>query len=758
MEASSWTAMWGTAGGSQKRACGFYVKAPRRRRLAGRRTPGPVNAHPPRLVAAYNRKTRGNRDVATKQFPDGGGRVHAARAHPLSAFLAACVAFACVGSVRAEDDLPGRVGRLAEAFGGVLVASEYAGNEWLEAGVNHPITTGDSLWSPVGGRAEVDYGAGQFRLASATHVQVMRLDDRELTLFVAEGALVVRVRFLDPGDAVNLDAPTSRIRVVRPGLYRIDVLPERALTVVTVRDGEAVVALDGDAIQALPGQTVTIAGQNPAAADLREGVAVDSFDAWSADRDRYYERGRSAAYVSREMVGAADLDEHGTWQTYPDYGPVWFPHTVPSDWAPYREGYWLAVGSWGPTWVDAAPWGYAPAHYGRWARIGGRWGWCPGGYVARPRWAPALVAWVGGPAWNVSASGGAPIYAWVPLGWRDPYLPPWRGCSQRCWGGLNHPYGVTVREQPRTVPARWENQRVPGALTAVPAGALAGGRPVARDHLVIPMESAADAPALAVIPALGARSGARPSPVTATAGTSAGTRSPPPASSYRSVRPGGYALAASERSPLPASPPLAPAAPKAGMGDSAPPARAGVPVPSRQATVSAPPIVPARRAATPAEVPGLSRPAADPTATPAPGRSATSPAAVRTMVAPAIAPTAPPPAIAPAPAMTAAPAKLAPAPAPRQDRGIALPAASPAAVPVQSGGVAPPHPPAIVMPPGAPAAQGGAAGPAAPGAAPGQAPGRPGAIREAPGGGASPSPPAASGPGAAPAPAMPGPR
>jgi hypothetical protein len=679
--------------------------------------------------------------------------VHAARVHPLSAFLAACVVFACIGSVRAEDDLPGRVGRLAEASGGVLVASEYAGNEWLQAGVNHPITTGDSLWSPVGERAEVDYGAGQFRLAGATHVQVTRLDDRELALFVAEGALVVRVRFLDPGDVVSLGAPTSQIRILRPGLYRIDVVPERELTVVTVRDGEAVVVLDADAIQALPGQTVTIAGQNPAAADLRNGIAVDSFDTWSADRDRYYERGRSAAYVSREMVGAAELDEYGTWQTYPEYGPVWFPHSVPSDWAPYREGYWLAVGTWGPTWVDAAPWGYAPAHYGRWTRIGGRWGWCPGGYVARPQWAPALVAWVGGPGWNVSASGGAPIYAWVPLGWRDPYLPPWRGCSLRCWGRFNHPYGVNARERPRTVPARWENQRVPGALTAVPAGALAGGSPVARDHLAIPVESAADAPALAVAPALGARSGARPSPVTATAGTSAATRSPPPASSYRAVRPGGYAVVGSERSPLPASAPLAPAPPRAATGDSAPPARVIVPVPSRQAAVPAPAIGSARRAAISAEVPGPSRQVAEPPTTSAPGRSATPPVVPRTLVAPAVAPTAPPPVIAPVPATAAAPAK--PAPVTRQDRGIALPPPSSAAVPVQSGGAAPPHLPVIVVPPGMPAPQAAAVAPAASGVTQGQAPGRPGTGRDAPGAAAAP---AAPGPGAAPGPALPAPR
>ena len=67
------------------------------------------------------------------------------------------------------------------------------------------------------------------------------------------------------------------------------------------------------------------------------------------------------------MVGYADLDHYGTWETIAEYGAVWYPTDVAPDWAPYSDGYWTDVGGWGPTWVDAAPWGYAPFHYGRWA-------------------------------------------------------------------------------------------------------------------------------------------------------------------------------------------------------------------------------------------------------------------------------------------------------------------------------------------------------------------------------------------------------
>ena len=73
------------------------------------------------------------------------------------------------------------------------------------------------------GRAEVDYGGGQFRLAGDTNLHVARLDDRQLALFVAQGRVIVRVRVLDPGDSVRIDTPNTQVALVRPGLYRIDV-------------------------------------------------------------------------------------------------------------------------------------------------------------------------------------------------------------------------------------------------------------------------------------------------------------------------------------------------------------------------------------------------------------------------------------------------------------------------------------------------------------------------------------------------------
>ena len=94
---------------------------------------------------------------------------------------------------------------------------------------------------------------------------------------------------------------------------------------------------------------------------------------------------------------------------------------------PYREGSWAYVAPWGWTWVDSAPWGFAPFHYGRWAEIGGRWGWVPGGAVgAPPVYAPALVTFLGVGAVvgvGIGAALAAGRIGWFPLGPREAFHP-----------------------------------------------------------------------------------------------------------------------------------------------------------------------------------------------------------------------------------------------------------------------------------------------------------------------------------------------
>jgi hypothetical protein len=379
---------------------------------------------------------------------------------------------------RADDDLPTRVGRVSDFGGEVYLAPQDRAAEWATIGVNYPVTSGDNLWVAPDGRAEIDFGSGQLRLAGNTNLQVSVLDEHRFALFVASGRVILRMRTLEPDDSALFDTPYTQIQIDRPGVYRIDVASERQQTVLMVREGEAHVRIGGGMQQVLPGQMAVISAADPDNIALHSSFGTDAFDAWSAVRDRRYDTAISGRYVSSEMVGATDLDGYGTWESYPTYGNVWFPTTVAAGWAPYRFGRWTWVGPWGWTWVDDAPWGYAPFHYGRWIWLSGRWGWCPGRFVRRPVWAPALVGWFGGPGWAFSTSFGAPVYGWVPLSWGDPFWPQWR-CSARCRRALNHPFGVDVAERPGRGVPRLANSELPAAVTWVPGHVLTGGKPVA---------------------------------------------------------------------------------------------------------------------------------------------------------------------------------------------------------------------------------------------------------------------------------------
>ena len=109
----------------------------------------------------------------------------------------------------------------------------------------------------------------------------------------------------------------------------------------------------------------------------------------------------------------------------PEYGAVWTPR-VEAGWTPYHDGHWAWVEPWGWSWVDDEPWGFAPFHYGRWAYVNNRWGWCPGAVTARVYYAPALVAFVGGGGFSAGVAiggGGGGLVGWFPLGPREVYYP-----------------------------------------------------------------------------------------------------------------------------------------------------------------------------------------------------------------------------------------------------------------------------------------------------------------------------------------------
>jgi len=266
-------------------------------------------------------------------------------------------------------------------------------------------------------------GSSAIRMSPQTVLSILNVDDRTVQLSLTEGSLHVRIRDLASDENFEVDTPNVSIVLLRAGEYRIDADADSGVTTVTVRDGEAEVNGGGSAFPVRSTQSARITGVEQVSQELLAASPISNFELWCEERDRREASSVSARYVSREMIGYEDLDDHGTWRDVPEYGWVWAPRTMAAEWAPYRYGRWAWVEPWGWTWIDDAPWGFAPFHYGRWAYAGGGWVWVPGRMVARPVYAPALVAFVGGPRFGATVAIGSGPVAWFPLG-RARYIVP----------------------------------------------------------------------------------------------------------------------------------------------------------------------------------------------------------------------------------------------------------------------------------------------------------------------------------------------
>ncbi len=381
-------------------------------------------------------------------------------------------------------DPPGRVGRLADVVGQVWLYSPDTG-DWVGATRNRPLTTGDRLATDDGARAEVRIGSTTLRLDSGSELEVLRLDDDRVSVQLHSGSLSARLRNRESANEFEVKTGEGRFTVLRPGRYRFDRVDESSR--LTVVNGQALYEGPGSALTVLSGQRAEfwVDAGNTAQYSITEPVR-DAFAAWNSERDRSDDRSVSARYVSPEMTGVEDLDRHGRWEESDEYGALWFPRVVPAGWAPYSTGHWTWVRPWGWTWVDDAPWGFAPFHYGRWVYFRDAWCWSPGTYVARPVYAPALVAWVGGPRVSVSVNiGGGPSVGWFPLAPHEVYVPSYRVTPRYVQNvNITHVTRITNvttlinNPQAANEGRDFSNRKFPHAVTVVPTSVMTQREPV----------------------------------------------------------------------------------------------------------------------------------------------------------------------------------------------------------------------------------------------------------------------------------------
>ena len=315
-------------------------------------------------------------------------------------------------------DPPGRVGRISFLSGQV----EFRADPYDLANpavLNWPITVDNIINSPRFGRAEVRIGSTALRLDDETELRFDQLDDQFVRLRMERGHLFVRVRNAENARQFELSTPQGRLILLGPVSLRVDFSLRPDSTTISVFSGNAQFDNKGVIWPLEQGKQFNLTYDE---ATFQNLFRTD-FDNWSLARDKAEDKSTSIRYVSAETTGYEELDRHGVWRESVEYGTVWYPNSVAEGWAPYRHGRWTWVQPWGWTWVDDAPWGYAPSHYGRWVSLGGRWGWSPGRVTPRPVWTPAVVGWVVHQKSGNTVVSGNPNIGWYPLSPGTTYQP-----------------------------------------------------------------------------------------------------------------------------------------------------------------------------------------------------------------------------------------------------------------------------------------------------------------------------------------------
>ncbi len=119
-------------------------------------------------------------------------------------------------SIAAAADPPSRVARMGYLSGAVSL-SPAGENEWVQAAINRPLTTGDRVWTDAGARAEVQIGGAMIRMNAGTGLAILNLDDSIAQLQLSQGSLNVRVRRLAPNQAFEIDTPNLALTFRQPG-------------------------------------------------------------------------------------------------------------------------------------------------------------------------------------------------------------------------------------------------------------------------------------------------------------------------------------------------------------------------------------------------------------------------------------------------------------------------------------------------------------------------------------------------------------
>jgi FecR protein len=328
-------------------------------------------------------------------------------------FLVVMMAIACslLIALPAVAESNVRIVHLSYIDGDAQINQGNQDQDFTHAVLNMPVTAGMWLYTPNGGRAEVQFENGStVRMANDAELQFERLaladsGGKINTIRVDHGIVYLNFDKVSNDDRITVNVGGKSFRITKSARLRVNA-DEKTATVAMFH-GDAM--FDGEIpLELKSNQTVSLDASATGSLKVAKGAEKIGSDSWNKDRDNDLSLLASRSTQNPAFNGYnaqfSSLGAYGNFYSLAGYGNVWQPFGMMPGWDPFSNGVWGLYPGMGYAFISPYPWGWAPYRYGQWNyQPANGWFWAPGSNFN---------------TFNVGPSVGA-----VPAGWRAPMQP-----------------------------------------------------------------------------------------------------------------------------------------------------------------------------------------------------------------------------------------------------------------------------------------------------------------------------------------------
>ena len=226
-----------------------------------------------------------------------------------------------------------------------------------ESELNTPLAEGDRIGT-TDGRLEIHLGKRIFlRLDQNTKIDFAALPKRDSDLIRIRqwsGHLYLDAGTLTREKQIEILTNDATFYILDPGLYRIDVRPNGETEILVFRGLVEAAGADGSLLVKNANRLILTGGRfQGRPASFFAAAFEDAFDRFNENRASIVNRQFGRRYLPEELSDLEyELDEYGEWTSTDEWGYVWVPRGMASDWRPYYMGHW--------TWIPFAGWVCGP--------------------------------------------------------------------------------------------------------------------------------------------------------------------------------------------------------------------------------------------------------------------------------------------------------------------------------------------------------------------------------------------------------------